>query len=219
MAGLLIHLGDYASALHHAEIALQIREELGLPRAFAYHTYSWAAFHNGQYTSAVRVARQGLELVGQKDAFLSIMLLLTLGDGYTGLGEWGAAGRAFTEAWRQAENGRFAAEALTARARIVDLLWRQGERDRAKVAGEAISDKLLTFPLGVLYEPLCSYLGCYRALETTVPEQARPLLEKAYQILAHQAERMEDWAEKRRFLEDVPARREIVAAWDDRVIG
>jgi tetratricopeptide (TPR) repeat protein len=213
LAGISIYLGEFAAAYDYASAALDTSRELGVISPHFYHQCSWAAFHAGRYDGAIAFAREGLAASGAVGPYQTAMLYLGLGDGYLGLRQWAEASRAITTARQHADSARSEALTLTTRARYATVLRQQGDPAAAQDEARAISESLQTVPIDAHLEPLRSCLDCYRALATAEPEEARPLLEKAYHMLQHQALQIEDEALRRQFLEGIPVNRGIIQAW------
>ena len=57
------------------------------------------------------------------------------------------------------------------------------------------------------------YLVCYRILNANTDKRRRPVLEKGYDVLQRQAQRISDIEMRQNFLQNVPAHREIRAAY------
>jgi len=65
-------------------------------------------------------------------------------------------------------------------------------------------------------EPLRVYLTCYQVLQANGDPRADDILEEGYRFLQERAAKISDEGERRSFLENVAANREIVGAWAAR---
>ena len=57
------------------------------------------------------------------------------------------------------------------------------------------------------------YLTCYRVLESSADPRAQDILETAHDLLQHRADKINDEKDRRSFLENVTAHRELVRAF------
>ena len=63
-------------------------------------------------------------------------------------------------------------------------------------------------------EPLRVYLTCYQVLREGGDPRAEAILETAHEMLSERAASIHDEIKRRRFLENIPHHRRIVAAWE-----
>jgi hypothetical protein len=71
-----------------------------------------------------------------------------------------------------------------------------------------------TGTLGGPLEPFRAHLTCYHVLGAGDDPRARGILEQAHRLLQERAAKISDAEERRSFLENVAAHREIVKEWN-----
>jgi len=87
------------------------------------------------------------------------------------------------------------------------------ESEQALVVVEEIMTHLETHALEEDDEPLRVYLTCYEVLTACQSSRSQAVLETAYSLLQTQAEQINDEQLRHKFLMNVPAHREIAAAF------
>jgi len=68
-------------------------------------------------------------------------------------------------------------------------------------------------------EPIRVYMTCYRVLRAGGDPRAEGILDAAYHLLQERASQFEDEAERRSFLENVAAHRELAQEWSNAQAG
>jgi hypothetical protein len=68
----------------------------------------------------------------------------------------------------------------------------------------------------VTFTPFHLYVTCYRVLRASGDPRADDVLEEAHSLLRDRAASISDEGERRMYLENVAANREIVEAWAER---
>ena len=107
-------------------------------------------------------------------------------------------------------------------AGLARLCLAQGDLAQAQAHVEEILSYLEHRTLGnvhTLGEPMRVYLTCYRVLRANGDSRAQDILEAAHSLLQEGAARIGDEGERRSFLENVAAHREIVGAYAERKRG
>ncbi|MDY0019687.1 MAG: BTAD domain-containing putative transcriptional regulator, partial [Anaerolineae bacterium] len=110
-------------------------------------------------------------------------------------------------------------EDLTAesRAGLARVLLAQGEKAAALEQVDLLLLHLKAHPgLGGAEEPLQVYLSCFQVLKALRDPRAADLLATAHTLLETQAAQIGDPLLRTSFLENVPAHREIVRAWEQQ---
>ena len=93
----------------------------------------------------------------------------------------------------------------------------QGDLEEAQARVEEILDYLEAgTPYGTL-EPGRIYLTCYHVLRANGDPRAKDVLEEGYRFLQERAAKISDEGERRSYLENVAANREIIEAYSSSV--
>jgi predicted ATPase/DNA-binding SARP family transcriptional activator/class 3 adenylate cyclase len=206
-------LGDYTQAKAYCEQALDINSQdpehwngLGL----VYH-------HLGENEAARDCFQRAVDLAQSRhNRHLQAWALTFLGHALTELdGLFEAA-----DAYRQALDIRWEVgeappvpEPLAGLA-CVDLA--RGDHPQALIHVQEILAYLEAYPkLEGTIDPIRVYLTCYRVLRANADPRAAEVLEKGHYLLQEIASKIDDEALRRSYLENVPANRAIVAAWQE----
>jgi predicted ATPase len=216
-------LGDYAAARDDHQQALDLRLAIGDRWGEAVSLVNLGLVHHGlgQDEAARKHCEQALaiqqEIGDQRGQGYS---LTYLGHALAGLGELEAAAEAYDEAMglrRELGQHSLAIDDLAGLARVA---MAQGDLERALEQVEEILAWIeVNGPEGIEY-PLQVYLTGYRVLstsargDTSAIERAHSILSTAHKSLLEQAASISDRALRRKFMENVKANREIVAAWE-----
>jgi len=209
-------LGDYARSKDIAEQGLAMFRELGLPRGegTALATLGGIMHNLGDDETARKCCEQAL-LVSQDvgDALATPLALTSLGHALVGLDCLDGAADAYREALalhRELQEHHRANEPLAGLARTA---LAQGDRQQALEHVEEILSYLETATLDGAFEPLRVYLTCYRVLQANDDARADRILEEAHCFLQQRAAKISDEEERRSYLQNVAANREIVRAY------
>jgi tetratricopeptide (TPR) repeat protein len=112
---------------------------------------------------------------------------------------------------RELGEENMAMESLAGLARVAIA---QGDVAQAQIWVEEILNHLTTGTLDGTYEPMRVYLTCYRVLEASGDARSEEVLATAHSLLQEQAAKIENKEMRRSFLENVPAHRELIEAWN-----
>jgi len=206
-------LGDYGRSRDFCEQGLHILREVSHPRGqcSALMLPGEVSHHLGDDKAARKYSEQAI-LVGQDagDRSTSAGAMVVLGHALANLGHLTEAADAYRQALtlrrRLDEHGR----ASVPLAGLARLCLAQGEIAHAQAHVKEILGYLETGNLGRVIEPLRVYLTCYWVLEAAGDPRADHILEEAHSLLQDRAARISDEEERRSFLENVAAHREIV---------
>jgi predicted ATPase/class 3 adenylate cyclase len=218
-------LGDYAAARDYHRQALDIRLAIGdrwgeanslVNLGLVYHGLGEDAAARRHCERALAIQREIGDRRGEGYS------LTYLGHALEGLGELQAAAAAYDDALRlRRELGQHSL-AMDDLAGLARVAMAQGDPVRAlEQVGEILAWIEANGTEGIEY-PLQVYLTCYRVLSATAQghpsaiERAHAVLSSAHATLLKQAAGISDQALRRKFLENVKANREIMAAWEAR---
>ncbi len=214
-----IYRGDYAQAEAYCERALQSSREGATPRieSMALSSRSLLATRRGDPQAGLEYGQQALRVMQKMDEYRrQAYVLFRLGLALENLGRLDEAGERYRQALalrRGAKQHHLAVEPLAGLAR---LALAQGDLTQAQAQAEEILDHLETHtPTGV-DEPFQLYLTCYRVLEAAQDPRAPDVLQAAHRLLQERATKAGNEDMRRSFLENVPAHRELVAAFQNQ---
>jgi tetratricopeptide (TPR) repeat protein len=201
----------------HLEEALQIYRQIGDRRgessALAY--LSLLSHHLGKDEAAIQLSQQGLAIassIGARDE--EGRLLNMLGHALVASGNLEDAKVAYQQALdlrRELGQHHLTQEPLAGLARVC---LSQGDLPQALALLEQILTHLETGTLEGADEPVRVHLTCYRVLASVGDPRAGFVLKDGYKLLQEGAARIEEQGVRRAFLENVPANRELKAAWE-----
>ena len=169
----------------------------------------------GNYTVAQAHSRRALELAQEKNDRLNQgTALIGLGHALAALQDGAGAANAY-------QNALALLRGLSARQRrqpdalagLAALALARQELPQALAYVAEIQPFLAAGPLEGAGEPMWVYLTCYRVLQAAGDPGAVTLLRTAYELLQGRAAALETKAQRRTFLKNIPAHREILAAW------
>jgi len=209
-------LGAYDKAWQHYRQALPILQETGHVRGEgnALGNMALLSHHLGDDRSALEYAQRALLAVQDAaDRFMQALALTVRGHALLGLGRPDQAVDAYREALslrRQLGLHYLANEPLAGLARTAIA---QGDVPQAERHVEEILNYLESGTLQGTWEPFRVYLTCYRVLQTADDPRAGEILETAHRLLQESADRISDEEERRSFLENVAAHREIASEY------
>ena len=208
-------LGDYETAIHFHQrgLALSTADQDSMQQTFGLHNLCLCYDQFGHYTEAYHYGQQGLS-IAERDR-----LVMAIGYMKLHLGHVMAKMSLLYEARRtlQAAKDIFAALsdpslAVEAEAYLVHVEHRLNDLPAALVHVEQVIDKLEPRLLIGMDAPTRVYLYCYRLLAAAKDSRAQDVLDAAYRYIQTRAAVL-DPADRERFLNAVPANREILAAW------
>lgn len=213
---LLGSLGDYSGSRSCCEEFLSIVRDADNARGegLALGWLGWISHKCADDHTAWEYCRQVL-LIGQNtvDRYIQAWALTIMGHALTGLGLLNEAVDAYGEALtlrRELSQYYLANEPLAGLARVAQA---QGDLPKAQAFVEEILTYLETGALQGPMEPFRVYLTCYRVLQTNSDPRAQTILEETYHLLQERAAKISDEGERRSFLENVTAHRELVSEY------
>jgi len=221
LSGRVYHcLGDYDRARVHYGDYLRNCREVGDRRGVgvALHQLSLLSHDMADDKAAQEYAERALEMIqAQGDRLNQGTASLCLGHALVGLARLDEAADAYSQALTSLrESGRPSMDPLAGLARVC---LARGDLSQAK----AYVEEILQCPQGagassVLPAEDASrvYLTCYRVLEANADARAQDVLEEGYRHLQEHAAKISDEEERRSFLENVAANREIVEKYAAR---
>jgi len=209
-------LGRYDRARPYFEQGHRTLRGAGHPRgeAFALTLLGLLSHYLGDNEAARDYGREAA-VVGQDaaDPHQQAWGLTALGHGLAGLGCFEEAGDAYRRALllRQQLREEFLATELLAGLARVSLA--QGDLIQAQRHVEEILSYLEEDNLDGVVDAGLVYLSCYRVLEGAGDPRAHDILEEAHSLLQERAAKISDEKERRSFLENVAANRELASEY------
>jgi tetratricopeptide (TPR) repeat protein len=219
LGGSWMSLGDLVQARRDLDAALLLLRANGdrVVEGGALATLSTLALWQGDATRALALAQQGLDVATAAQARdMSMLAGLSLGNAELALGRTAAARQAYTQARARALEIDDPTQHNTS-AGLARVALAEGDTAAAVAAlrpvlALAAADAALD---GTEYPRLIE-LTCHQVLTLAHDPRADEWLARAHTALAAQADAITDPALRRRFLDDIPHHREIVAAWAAR---
>ncbi len=215
--------GDYAIANDLLEQAIARARELGLRRAECDNLLALCQLHYeiGKPELARECGEKALHLAQElRHRATEAEALIGLGTISQHFGAREEASAAFQKALEiQRGMGQYHLT-LESRAALAQLALEEGTtRDSLDVAQKHIEDILYALQSQTLANSSGAariYLACYRVLLGLGDGRAELVLEQAHQLLQERAALLPDSGARQRYLEAVPANREIITAWRER---
>ncbi len=207
-----VRLGDHAGARACLQEALRLCREIGNRRAEAEGlAYLGLLSHClGDNAAARDHCQQARELAAELGAHHVQGYALTfLGHALADLGDWAAAGTAYRRALEIRRQMGQANLAVGPLAGLAHVALGQGDLGQAQAYVEEVLSHLQSHAPDGIAEPLRVYLTCSRVLRASGDPRAGAVLETAYRLLQEQAGQIADETQRRAFLENVPAHREV----------
>ncbi|MCA9991017.1 MAG: tetratricopeptide repeat protein [Anaerolineales bacterium] len=216
LGGVADDLGLYDEARAYYQQALFLFRESGNRRleALALSNLGLLAHRRGEDEAAAALSRQALPIsrsLGDRSG--EAYALTHLGHGLLGLADPAGALAAYQEALairRELNQPHLAAELLAGLAR---LALGQGDLPQALAHVQEILAFTAQNTLDGTEEPFRVSLTCYQVLHAAGDAQAETLLAGSYQALQARANAIGDPALRQVFLQQVPAHRALVQAW------
>ena len=212
IARVLAKQGDYGRSKPHYQRCLDLFRQIGdkQDEAEALAFLSLLCHQLGEDEAALEHSQLALDIAQELGERNTQSYSLTyLGHALVRLDRLAEA----ADAYRQAMNLRrefgqphMAMEPLAGLARVS---LAQNDLAQAQAHVEEILSFLEDNTLDGTDEPFRVYLTCYRVLRANQDPRAQVILTTAHDLLQHQAAKIEEYALRRSFLENVPAHREI----------
>lgn len=211
------NMGDYHLASDHHRQVLVVSQETGNRRmeAISLDTLSLVAHSLGDQAEARTFGEQALaiqEEIGDRRS--QGYTLNHLGLAFAGAGDLDAAQDAFSQALRlRRELGQ---EVLTMDdlAGLARVALDRGEVSQALARVEEILAWLGENSADGIEFPVLVYLTCYQVLRTAADgRRAKTVLEEGSTLLQERANRIQDDAQRKQFLENVPFNRDLLVAY------
>jgi len=210
--------GDYVQARTCLEQALHITREIGDQRLEC----GWLgglgvlAHQQGDDQAALEYGRQALSIAREVDSVrFQAEALICLGRAQESLGRLEEAADTFRQVLdirRELGQPHLVVEILAA---LASVSLAQENLDQAQTWIEKVLDYVETNDtLEGVEDPFQVYLTCYRVLRAGLDPRTEFILHAAYRLLQEQAAKIDDEESRRIFLENVPAHREIMEAWE-----
>jgi tetratricopeptide (TPR) repeat protein len=208
----LTRLGRFGEARECYEQALrtyrQIGNQTGVATVLAFLGSLLQVM--GDAGAACEHARQALELArGLGERYTQGTALTVLGHAQTDLGRPAEAAEAYHQAVDLFQTGGQDHLAMDALAGLTRLALAAGQIAEARRQAEAVLVHVESHPLEGALDPVLIQLTCVDVLEPGEPQRAARLLEQAHAGLLEQAACIEDAAQRRSFLEQVPSHRAL----------
>jgi tetratricopeptide (TPR) repeat protein len=171
--------------------------------------------HCGGDNERARVlAQQALDAAGESGHFRTRRLALRLlGHALFALGEYIDAGVAYWDAReleQRIENPSLEVDTLAGLARVAHA---QGKTDLAAEHVASILNTLAVRGAGGVEEPVRVYLTCHAVLRARRDPHADAVLVAGHALLMERAAQFVDEEERRMFVEELPAHRELLQEW------
>jgi ATP/maltotriose-dependent transcriptional regulator MalT len=208
--------GDFTDA--HAALA----EALEIFTGFGDRTYGGEviqsmgqlAHYQGDNERALTLARQALDAAGETGHFRTRRLTLRLlGHTLFARGDYLDAGVAYWDAReleQRIDNPLLEVDTLAGLARVA---LAQGQVERAAEYVASILDTLAERGVGGVEEPVRVYLTCHAVLHARREQSAEAMLTAGHTLLMERAAQFGDDDDRRMFLENLPAHRELLQEW------
>jgi tetratricopeptide (TPR) repeat protein len=205
-------LGNYNEAREYYNQALRILHGTGHSRGegLALTRLGLISHQEADGEAARKYSQQAL-LLGRDaaDRYVQAYALTSLGHALMSLGRLDEGARAYGEALalrQQLREEHLANEPLAGLARVSLAL---GDLQQAQTYVEEILSYLETDTLDGTLEPFWVYLTCYRVLKAHDDPRADDILKEAHSLLQERAAKISDEGDRRSYLENVAAHREI----------
>jgi hypothetical protein len=168
------------------------------------------AHYLGDARQAQELAQQALLIAqetGQRRAARFAQRLL--GHALLGLGLPTEAAIAYQQALELDQVLGYAHFALEIAADLASVAVAQGDLDQATASGAPLLRQLRHQTLPAVEEPVRVFLTCYNVLQVTVDPLAETVLKAGYDLLRQRAAQFTDDKQRSRYVENLPAHREI----------
>jgi predicted ATPase/DNA-binding SARP family transcriptional activator len=215
-----LHLGAYEQALHHFQQAIAIAQEQGFAWLERISLNQCALLYAcvGQFDQAEACSRQARSSTPNAAAQL-LFFDFVYGFILAGQGRWAESDYIYQRvlAHKRLRTGMAATRLLPELAELARNALQQGDLAQALAYAEEIGTILSKYPSfslnDVNFNLYAIYLAWYQVLQAAQDPRAAGVLETSYHELIAHAEAIADEGLRRAYLENVPANRALVAAW------
>jgi len=212
-------LGDYDGARLYEEQGLAISRQTQSPRGVSQSlsNLAFVSLRLGNAEQAREYAQEGLEVgVQAGDRHAQAWALSALGYAWCDLARLDGAYQAFDKALDLLRGSGHHHSALVSLDGLACVSLAQGDLARAQGYVEEIWHHVETGNLDWWWDPAHIYLTCYRVLRTNGDPRADSVLEEAHSLLQERAAKISDEGDRRSYLVNVAANREIVREYARR---
>jgi predicted ATPase len=216
LGGAHAFLGDYLPAKRYFQQALEIAREIDHPRnrAYALSSLSMACGYLGEHDAALVHNQQALdEAKAIGDAYLQVGAGLQRGHLLLDQQRLAEATQAARQAYSLAHALHLRTFALKGRVLRGRILLAQGNLAQAAADVEPVAQYLAGETLVDIFDVFKSHYLCYEILAAAGDPRAGDLLCQARDRLLTWAGRLDEEPQRRLFLENVAAHRQILAQW------
>jgi len=216
------HLGEYDRARAYYEEFQRRSHEVGNRRvvAMALCHLGMLSHHVGDDEAARDRARQALQTARDQGCLVfEPASALCLGHALVGLGSLDEAKNAYRHALDVLCRLEWAHQAMEPLAGLARVCLAQGDLAQAQAHVEETLGYLeyrTRLNAWFLGEPLRVYLTCYRVLQANGDPRAEDILEEGYKFLQERVAKITNEEDRRSYLENVAANREIVREYVHR---
>jgi len=213
---LTIRLGDYGRAKTYCQQSLRILRQTGHRRnqGSAVGSLGLVIHYLGDDELAREYCQQAVRIgLDSADRFIQAWGLTWLGHVLVGLGTLDEATDAYRRALILRRELHEYHRAIDPLAGLASVSMSQGSMLQAQARVEEIMSCLQTSSLDGAWEPGRIYLTCYRVLQANGDARAQNMLEDGYCFVQERAAKISDEDDRRSYLQNVAANREIVEEW------
>lgn len=211
--------GDYSAAQAHYEQALQVFRQVGDRKGegLVLSNLGLLYHHRGEDSAGRAYSEQAWQIAQQiGDPVSQAHALIHLGHNQLALGRLEEAAAAYRQAREIRQELDQPSMAVECQAGLARVALARGDVDQAQAHVEEILSYLQEHRLEGVEEPFRVYLTCLELLWATDDARGGALLDRAYRQLQDRAAKIADEDKRRTFLQEMPAHREIVRAWETR---
>jgi tetratricopeptide (TPR) repeat protein len=211
--------GDQERAWHLLSWALHTGDGLiaveGHARALLW--LGWLAHDQGDEHEAHSLAEQALALAQESwQPRVERSALRLLGHILATWGRLEQARLAYTQALEIGHGLGYLHLAIDPTADLARVALSAGDLPQAMAYAATALDYLAARASDWLEEPIRIFLTCHEALRATSDRRADEVLDLGHALLLERAAQFDDGERRRRYLENVPAHRALLAAWEER---
>ncbi|MCA9997098.1 MAG: tetratricopeptide repeat protein, partial [Anaerolineales bacterium] len=210
-------LGQLESSRKYCEIAIQISREIGHQYALATALSVVGQLYRtlGEVELARSVNEEGLRLKQAMNQPSEVVYILNnMGNLALDLEDWAAAEAHFKQSLKVLATIEFPEYTAEAHGGLTAVYANTHRLDLVREHLEAALAYVMTQPLHGYWEPFQTALNIYEVLITNRDSRALALLRHAYQSLQEQANALTEPENRRSFLENLPANKQVVALFE-----